>query len=105
MTWLKVAGAAIGIFIALAVVSSVVHFLIWAAFAALVVGVIVLAVKAVTRARGRVSAPKAGREVSEASYVSEPPYASPASRPQPAPRPQPANVDDELAKLKREMGH
>jgi membrane protein implicated in regulation of membrane protease activity len=93
MIWLKIAGAAVGVFIALAIVSSVVHFVIWAAFAALVVGAIALVVKAATRNK-QVDGPgdKAERQVTELAERRLPP--------QPA-RP---DVDDELARLKREMG-
>jgi hypothetical protein len=92
MTWLKIAGVALGVFIAFAVVSTVLGYLIWIGIAALVVGAIVLAVKA-ARHKGKVSSAKAEREVSQPAYAS------------PLPRPQKPNVDDELAKLKRDMGH
>jgi hypothetical protein len=91
MTWLKVAAAALGVFIAFAIVSTVAHYLIWAAFAALFVAVVVVAVKAASRGKS-VAGKKADPEVSEPREV------------MPAPRPQAANVDDELARLKREMG-
>jgi hypothetical protein len=80
-------------------VSTVLHYLIWAAFAALFVGVVVVAVKAVSRGKS-VGGTKADRAVGQADDDRPAP-----SRPQPAPRPRVADVDDELARLKREMGN
>jgi membrane protein implicated in regulation of membrane protease activity len=94
MIWLKIAGAAVGVFIALAIVSSVVHFVIWAAFAALVVGAIALVIKAATRKK-QVGEPKAERQVTAVAEVPERRLPSQPARP---------DVDDELARLKREMG-
>jgi hypothetical protein len=88
MRWFKVAAIAVGVLIALLVVSSVIGLLIWGAIAALVVATVVLGVKAASRNK-QVSG-RADRE------VRQPEYNRPLRR-QEAP-----NVDDELARLKRE---
>jgi hypothetical protein len=118
MRWFKIAAIGAGILIAFLVVGSVIGFIIGAVtklvLAALVVGAIVVAVK-VARSRKQVSGSKAEREVREPDYeqynrrlpradvepVSTP---SPARPSRPAP-PSAADVDDELARLKREMGN
>jgi hypothetical protein len=118
MRWFKVAAIGVGILIAFLIVGSVVgavmHLVIDVVIAAAVVGAIVVAVK-VARSRREVSAKKAEREVREPDYTErsrplprsdiEPVSYSPpqTSRPQPS-RPAAADVDDELARLKREMG-
>jgi hypothetical protein len=91
MRWFKVAAFAACVLIAFLVVSSVIGFLIEAAMAALVVAVIVLAVK-VAYYRKQVSR---NRQYSE---IREPRYGSPL------PRHNTRDVDDELARLQREMG-
>jgi len=118
MRWFKVAAIGVGILIAFLIVGSVVgailHLVIDVVIAAAVVGAIVVAVK-VARSRRQVSAKKAEREVRERddtersrplprSDVEPVSYSPPQpSRPQPS-RPAAADVDDELARLKREMG-
>jgi MFS superfamily sulfate permease-like transporter len=92
MRWLKVAGIAAGVLIALFVVSTVIGYLIDAVVAAVVVAAIVLVVKAV-RHHQQVSQKDPAREVGEATDSSTP-------RRQKTP-----NVDRELARLKREMGN
>jgi hypothetical protein len=113
MRWFKVAAIGIGILIAFLIVGSVMHFVITAVtylvIAALVAGGVAIAIK-VARSGRQVSAKKAEREVRERDYTErsrplprsdvEPVSYSP---PQPA-RPAAADVDDELARLKREMG-
>ena len=91
MRWFKVAAIAAGVLIAFLVVSSVIGFLIEAAMAALVVAVIVLAVK-VAYYRQQVSRNRQDSEIREPRYSS------------PLPRHNMRDVDDELARLKREMG-
>ena len=111
MRWFKIAAIGVGILIAFLVVGSVVgailHAVIDVVIAAAVVGAIVVAVK-VARSRNQVSAKKADREVREPDHqeYSRPLPRSdvaPVSTPQP-PRPAPSDIDDELARLKREMG-
>jgi hypothetical protein len=113
MRWFKVAAIGVGILIAFIVVNSVLGFIFKILFdvviAALVVGGIAVAIK-VARSRRQVSGKKADREVREPEYTrySRPlPRADvePASTPYPPPsRPNTQDVDDELARLKREMG-
>lgn len=91
MRWFKVAAIAAGVLIAFLVVSSLIGFLIEAAMAALVVAVIVLAVK-VAYYRKQVSRDRPDSEIREPRYSS------------PLPRHNTRDVDDELARLKREMG-
>jgi membrane protein implicated in regulation of membrane protease activity len=91
MRWFKVAAIAVGVVIAFLVVSSVIGFLLEAAIAALVVATVVLAVK-VAFYRGQVSRNRRDSEVRGPTYSS------------PLPRHLWRDVDDELARLKREMG-
>lgn len=91
MRWFKVAAIAAGVLLAFLVVSSVIGFLMEAAIAALVVATIVLAVK-VAFYRKQVSWNRTDSEVREPTYSS------------PLPRHNMRDVDDELARLKREMG-
>jgi Family of unknown function (DUF5326) len=118
MRWYyKLAGIAVGIFLAIivvgAVVGAVVGFVLGLvlklAIAALVVGGVVYAVKRARSSR-QVPGKKAEREVREPDY---PQYSRPLPRAdvEPAPTPYPPasrpaaqDVDDELARLKREMG-
>jgi membrane protein implicated in regulation of membrane protease activity len=91
MRWFKVAAIAAGVLIAFLVVSSVIGFLMEAAIAALVIAVVALAVKAAFYRR-QVSAKTADSEIREPTYSS------------PLPGHSARHVDDELARLKREMG-
>jgi len=117
MRWFKVAAIAVGILIAFLVVGSVIGFVIHAVtslvIAALVVGGIVVAIK-VARSGRQVEGKKAEREVRDHDYeqYSRPlpradvePVSTP-SPPQPSrpASPAPQDIDDELARLKREMG-
>jgi hypothetical protein len=115
MRWFKIAAIGVGILIAFLVVGSVIgaifHVLTELVIAALVVGGIVAAVK-IASSRRQVSGKKAEREVSDHDYeqYSRPlpradvePAAPPSYPARPA-RPAAADVDDELARLKREMG-
>ena len=112
MRWFKLAAIAGGILIAFMVVGSVVGFIIGLVaklvIAALVVGAIVVAIK-VARSRGQVSGKRAEREVREPEdreYRRPLPRADvePTSYAPPPTRPSTQDVDDELARLKREMG-
>jgi hypothetical protein len=115
MRWLKVAAIAVGILIAFLVVGSVMHFIITAvtylAIAALVAGGVFVAVK-VARSRQQVEGKKAEREVSDRDYKqysrplprSDIEPAAPPSYPARPASPAAQDVDDELARLKREMG-
>ena len=101
MPWLKIAAIGAGILIAFFIVASVIgtilHIAIEVAIAAAVVGGIVAAVK-IARSRRQVSGRQADREVREPDH---PQY----SRPLPRADVEPArDVDDDLARLKREMG-
>ena len=113
MRWFKVAAIAVGILIAFLVVGSVLgaifHILTQLVLAALVVGGVVIAVK-VAQSRRQVEGKKAEREVRDRDYeqYGRPlprsdiePAAPPPSYPA---RPATQDVDDELARLKREMG-
>ena len=121
MRWFKIAAIAVGILIAFLVVGSVIgaifHILTQLVIAALVVGGVVIAVK-VARSRREVSGKKAEREVRDGEYeqhsrplpasdivpAAPPSYpVRPADPANPA-KPAAADVEDELARLKREMG-
>jgi hypothetical protein len=121
MRWFKIAAIAVGILVAFLVVGSVLgaifHILTQLVLAALVVGGVVVAVK-VARSRREVSGKKAEREVGDREYeqysrplpasdiepAAPPSYpARPANPANPA-KPAAADVEDELARLKREMG-
>jgi hypothetical protein len=111
MGWLKVAAIAVGILIAFLVVGSVIGFVIHAVttlvIVALVAGAVAVAIK-MARSGKQVSGKRAEREVREPeSYEPLPradvaPYSAPAPPRQSAPNTQ--DVDEELARLKREMG-
>lgn len=113
MPWLKIAAIGAGILIAFLIVTSVISTVLGLAvklvIAAALVGGIVVAVK-MARSRRQVSGRKADREVREPGYQqrSRPlPRADvePMSTPPPRPlKPAAQDVDDELARLKREMG-
>jgi hypothetical protein len=112
MRWFKLAAIAGGILIAFLVVGGVVGFIIHAVMdlviAALVVGAIVVAVK-VARSRRQIDGRRAEREVREPrheEYRRPLPRTDvePASYPPPPARPSAQDVDDDLAKLKRELG-
>ncbi len=106
MRWFKIAAVGVGILIAFLVLGSVVHAILSIAIdvviAAAVVGAIVVAVK-VAQSRRQVSAKKADREVREPDHGEH-------SRPLPRADAEPVrdvparDVDDDLARLKREMG-
>ena len=112
MSWFKIAAIAAGILIGFLVVGSVIgaifHILTQLVLAALVVGAVVVAVK-VARSRRQVSGSKAEREVRDrdSEQYSRPLPRSdvePAAPPSYPARPATHDVDDELARLKREMG-
>jgi len=111
MRWFKIAAIGVGILIAFLVVGSVIgailHAVIDVVIAAAVVGAIVVAVK-VARSRKQVSAKKADREVREPEHQE---YIMPLPRADVDPvREAPVrenrnlDVEDDLARLKREMG-
>ncbi|MGH3278060.1 MAG: hypothetical protein ACRDNW_02870 [Trebonia sp.] len=91
MRWFKVAAVVVGVFIAFLLVSTVIGYLIEGVIAALVVAVIILGIKVAVSKR-QVSSKKPDREVREPTDSNPP-------RRQKTP-----DVDDELARLKREMG-
>jgi hypothetical protein len=115
MSWFKIAAIAGGIIIAFLIVGSVVHFILAAittiVIAALVVGGIAVAIK-MARSGKQVSRKRAEREVRDQdSYQPLPrsdvePYSTsvPTQQPRRA-APNPSDIDDELARLKREMGN
>ncbi len=114
MKWFKIAAIAGGIIIAFLIVGSVVHFILAAVttvvIAALVVGGIAVAIK-MARSGKQVSRKRAEREVRDPDrHESLPradvePYSTsvPTQQPQRA-APKAADIDEELARLKREMG-
>jgi hypothetical protein len=89
--WFKVAAVVAGVIIAFLIVSSVVGFLIEAVIAALVVAIAVLAVK-LAFSRRQLSSKGAQREVRGRRYT------------EPLRSHNPQDVDDELTRLKGEMG-
>ena len=114
MRWFKIAAIGVGILIAFLIAGSVIGFIIGAVtklvIAALVVGAVAVAIK-VASSRRQVSGKKAEREVRDRDRDHEQ-YSRPLPRadvepaaPPPSPvRPATHDVDDELARLKREMG-
>jgi hypothetical protein len=114
MRWFKVAAIAGGVLIAFLIISAVIgtvlHLVIDVVIAALVVGAIAVAIK-VARSNRQVSRKRSEREVREPEYSRPLPRADvepvPTNSP---PRPSAQNthstqdIDDELARLKREMG-
>jgi hypothetical protein len=115
MSWLKIAAIAGGIIVAFLIVGSVVHFILAAittiVIAALVVGGIAVAIK-MARSGKQVTRKRQEREVRDHDdYRPLPradvePYSTPVPTQQPRrAAPNPADVDDELARLKREMGN
>jgi hypothetical protein len=117
MGWVKLAGIAVAILIAFLVVGSVIGFIIHAVtylvLAALVVGGVAVAIK-VASSRRQVSGKKAEREVREQDYSQhnrplpradvEPAVTAYPPQPSRPARPAAPDIDDELARLKREMG-
>jgi len=91
MRWVKVAAIVVGIFFAYLAVAIIIGFLIEAAVVALVVAVIVLAVK-VAFYRKQVSSNRPRSEVREPGYGSSLPHHSTR------------DLEEEIARLKREMG-
>ena len=104
VSWFKLAAIGVGILIAFLVVGSVMHFIITAVtylvIAALVAGGVAIAIK-VARSGRQVSAKKADREVPDRDYEQ---YSKPLPRADVEPARSNSNVDDDLARLKREMG-
>ena len=110
MRWFKIAAIAAGIIIAFLIVGSVVHFILAAittiVIAALVVGGAAVAIKMMRSGR-QVSRKREEKQVREPDHSE---YSRPLPRadielasPQPATQDAP-DVEDELARLKREMG-
>jgi hypothetical protein len=111
MRWFKVAAAGVGILIALiigwAVVGFVLHAVEFIVIAALVVGAVAVAIK-VARSGKQISRKRADREVREPEYSRSLPRTDvepvPTSYSPPPSRPNTQDIDDELARMKREMG-
>ncbi len=120
MRWFKVAAIAVGLLIAFLIVGSVVGFILhvvtYLVIAALVVGGVAVAIK-VARSGKQVSRKKAEREVREPDHsrrlprgdvepvaTSYPTPKDPKPANAPPPRPNPQDIDEELARMKREMG-
>jgi hypothetical protein len=113
MSWFKIAAIAGGLIIAFLIVGSVVHFILAAVttivIAALVVGGIAVAIK-MARSGKQVSRKREERQVRDHDdYQPLPradvePYSTsvPTQQPRRA-TPNPQDIDDELARLKREM--
>jgi hypothetical protein len=119
MGWLKIAAIAGGIIIAFLIVGSVVHFILAAistiVIAALVVGGIAVAIK-MARSGKQISRKRAEREVRDHDTYKPLPrtdvetYSAPTRQAQQPQQPRPSapssqDIDDELARLKREMGN
>jgi hypothetical protein len=108
MRWFKIAAIGVGILIAFLVVGSVIgailHAVIDVVIAAAVVGAVVVAVK-VARSRNQVSGKKAEREVRDReSNRREYNMPLPRADVEPVHDTPRADVEDDLARLKREMG-
>src|SRR5580692_11511462 len=114
MSWFKIAAIAGGIIIAFLIVGSVVHFILAAVttvvIAALVVGGIAVAIK-MARSGKKISGKRAEREVRDHDHYQPLPRADVETYSASVPTQQPtrsapnaADIDDELARLKREMG-
>jgi hypothetical protein len=115
MRWFKVAAVGVGILIALiigwAVVGFVLHAVEFIVIAALVAGAVAVAIK-VARSGKQISRKRADREVREPKR--EPKYSRSLPRTDVEPvatsypvapsRPNTQDIDDELARMKREMG-
>lgn len=115
MNWLKVAAVAIGALLVFLVIGSVVHLIMtllgYVLIIALVAGGGYVAYKIVTSGgrrelrRGR-SRRDERRQVRRDYAEPDADFGAPPATPRPAtPRPAAGNVDDDLARLKREMGH
>ncbi len=111
MRWFKVAAVGVGVLIALivgwAVVGFVLHAVEFIVIAALLVGAVAVAIK-VARSGKQISRKRAEREVREPDYSRSLPRAdvepvATSYPPQPS-RASSQDIDDELARLKREMG-
>jgi uncharacterized membrane protein YfcA len=110
MNWFKVAAIAVGILIAFIVGGWVIGFIIHAVLdlviAAAVVGAIVVGIK-MARSRRQVSRKREEKQVREPDYSE---YSKPLPRADIEPvspasgRQSAQDIDDELARLKREMG-
>ncbi len=111
MRWFKVAAIVAGILVAYFVVSAVIGLVFELLIAAAVVAAIVVAFN-IARSRRQVHGRRADREVREPQDRGQQysrglsrDYAEPSPAPYSAPpRPAARDVDDELARLKREMG-
>jgi hypothetical protein len=105
MNWLKVAAVVIGALIAFLIVGQVVHIILallgYVLIAALVAGGGYVAYKVITSRNGREirgrSRPTRDREIRDDYRQAD--YAPP-----PPPQPARPNVDDELDRMRREMG-
>jgi hypothetical protein len=113
MSWFKIAAIAGGIIIAFLIVGSVVHFILAAVttvvIAALVVGGIAIAIK-MARSGRQISRKREEHEVRDHDRhqplprADVEPYSTPVPTQQPRrAAPNTADIDDELARLKREM--
>jgi hypothetical protein len=105
MRWIKVAAAVVGVLIVFMVIGAIVHLVMDLVFAALVVGAIAVAIKVAT---GRKKLPRGRderqeRRVREVETETTVRYRPPMADPPAASRAK-VNVDDDLARLKREMG-
>lgn len=102
MRWFKVAAVAVGVLVVFLVIGTVVHILMDVVFAAIVVAAIAIAIKVARSGRSN-KLPRARRDSYEEHQIREPKRSAPTVVVPPAAHTK-ANVDDELARLKREMG-
>lgn len=98
MRWMKVAAVAVGALIVFMVIGTIVHLVMELVFAALVVGAIAVAIKV---AAGRKRLPRGRSERDEHQVIQTRPMSTPTVATPPSHTG--VNVDDDLARLKREM--
>jgi hypothetical protein len=101
MRWFKVAAVAVGVLVVFLVIGTIVHILMDVVFAAIVVAAIAIAIKVASNGR-RNKLPRARRDSYEEREVQQPRRAAPTVVVPPAAHTG-TDVEDELARLKREM--
>jgi hypothetical protein len=101
MRWMKVAAVAVGALIVFMVVGTVIHLLMEAVFLAIVVAAVAIAIKV---AAGRRKLPRGRTEYGVREPRQAPKVTAPPVTPARSTAHSTIDVDDDLARLKREMG-